>query len=466
MQLMPISQKTNIVYSKFLSTPQKLPPVVNDVQKNNNIQKPHKKTTKILFLCTIALLGLVSTIASLHRKNKQSSKFVNSLTKSLNEYFNLKVKPVQLKSIISGEELLTELKTLKKENFVASPENIKNGKFLADLHSHSVFSDGKAEITTILEQVSNYANLLYQKTGKKFLYALTDHDSCEGVKEAIKLIAQNPNKFKNVKFVTGAEMSFAIKSDKTTNAFETIEALVYGFNPFSKKNTNFFKNISNKRELLAKNYIKELKERFGYADFSFEEFKNIYLDDCKYIMMNNQWKVHHYGQTKNAIAGLANFQNKDKTALYQEIMSKTKPWERTLGNLRDKELVPKSFGDDSNITTLCKEKYSPHYNGEKIDFAGENNFDEIIENFANEQGVFMAFAHPYYITERNSKALEIINELIKKSKGLLQATERHHQAYKRVNLNSVEVINKEIQKNHNLIELGGRDNHEINWLKF
>ena len=58
------------------------------------------------------------------------------------------------------------------------------GIFKADLHSHSTFSNGEATVETILDQVVAYADKLNEKTGDKFLFALTDYDTAEGAKKA------------------------------------------------------------------------------------------------------------------------------------------------------------------------------------------------------------------------------------------------------------------------------------------
>jgi len=283
------------------------------------------------------------------------------------------------------------------------------------------------------------------------------------VKEALKLISENPDKYKNVKFVTGSEISFVIKSDKTTNPYETSELLVYGFNPFNKNIEGFFSGIKEKRKHKANDFINDLNQMFGYAEYSIEEFEEIYKTGNP--MMNNQWKVHHYGQTKNAIAGFANSQNKDKTSMYKAIMTQIPQNKMTLDNLRRIGAVPQSYGDDTRITKLCKEKYSPHNTFLGIDYAGENNFDSIIDTFANGDN-FIALAHPYYITERCSNANELITTFVKKSKGFLRGSESYHQAYKNVDINSVQMFNAEIVKANKFTELGGRDNHEKKWLTF
>ena len=156
---------------------------------------------------------------------KNCSEYSKKLSAALEKYLGKKIEPESLSCVISGEELLKELPNLKRENFVPSVQNIKNGIFLADLHSHSNFSDGKGEVKEILDNVAKYADKLNQINGKKFIYALTDHDGCEGVKKALSLISQNPQKYKNVKFVTASEISYLIKSNKTSNPYETSEEI-------------------------------------------------------------------------------------------------------------------------------------------------------------------------------------------------------------------------------------------------
>lgn len=462
----------------------KIIPIHNyDIKTNNLTSFKNKKAEEkkigsgsnypiVLSSVVLAGIGVVALYKLKNNKKsveeritKQNSEYLENLSKSIEKHIGKKVE--SLSCVISGEELLKELPNLKRENFVASVENVKNGVFLADLHSHSKFSDGKGDVKKILENVANYADKLNQLNGKKFIYALTDHDSCEGVKEALCLISQNPQKYQNVKFVTGSELSYLIKSNKTSNPYETSEILVYGFNPFDEKIDNFFKKLQSRRKRLAQDFIAELNQRFGYANFSFEEFAKTYLSENGCLMMNNQWKVHHYGQTKNAIAGLAGFQNRNREELYKEIISKSGKNNPSLNDLRTMKLVPESFGDDSNITRICKEKYTPHNSKNTINFAGENNFDDIVSLFDGDKDVFGAFAHPYYVTERTSEYQSTFSDLVERSKGFIKATESFHQAYgKNIEFGEVEKVNDYIVSKYKLLELGGRDNHKRTWLEF
>ena len=451
---------------KFKATKNKAPLVISD----NVVADKKQEYLKYLIPIGMVLAAGIGIKCFCSRKvalepkiENEASNYVKELASSLSKWLNKDIDANSLKSVISGEELLLELQKLEKQNFVASVENIQKGIFCADLHSHSLHSDGLANVDKILNQVVSYADDLNVKTGKKFIFSLTDHDSCEGVKEALKIISENPEKFENVKFVTGVELSFLIKADKTANPFETSEMLVYGFNPFDEKVQNYFQNLYSKRKKMVTNYIQDLNNLFGYADFSLEEFNKIY---GKNYMMNYQWKVHNYGQTKNAVSGLAISQNKDKSVMYEEIMSKTDRWKKMLHNLREKNLIPASYGEDTRITDLCRNKYSPKWFNGKIDYASEVNFEEIAQTFGTNKNTFGAFAHPYYITERNSNAQILINDLVRMSNGFIKAAESHHQAYKSsINPNDINQFNEKIIYQNKLLELGGRDNHDVEWLK-
>lgn len=467
MRIIPIKQNHIMIKSK--STNEK-----NIVANSDVITKPKEKKQNYLnYIIPIGIaiaagIGIkycrsrdITSVVGADIKN-ETSDYVKDLAKSLGKWLNKDIDATSLNSVISGKELLAELKKLEKQNFVASKENIEKGIFCADLHSHSLYSDGKGKVSDILNQVAEYADKLKQKSGKNFLYSLTDHDSCEGVKEALKIISENPKKFKNVKFITGSELSYLIKSDKTWNPFETSEILVYGFNPFDENINKYFEDLYSKRKNMIKEFIDDSNKMFEYADFSVEEFHKIY---GKNYIMNSQWNVHNYVQTKNAVAGLAISQNKDKALMYEEIMSKTKKWNKTLHDLKKAGLIPESYGEDSRIIDLCKNKYSPRWDNETINYNCEANIDDIFKVFGKDKNTFGAFAHPYYVTERNSQAEALLNNLVSKSNGFIQATESHHQAY-RVSATSEEInnFNNNLVKSNKLEELGGRDNHETEWL--
>jgi len=171
--------------------------------KENTAKDKKQKVGAVLIMSTAAAtVGYIAYVVNkkgrvnkvnepiVENAKEQVSNYISDLAQGLGIYLKKPVKPESLSSVVTQEELLSLLKGLKKENYIATEENIKNGIFRADLHSHSVFSDGKASVEKIMEEVASYADELYKKTGEKFIYALTDHDTAEGVKLALKIISE------------------------------------------------------------------------------------------------------------------------------------------------------------------------------------------------------------------------------------------------------------------------------------
>ena len=144
---------------------------------------------------------------------------------------------------------------VKKE---ISPEvfykNLIDGNFRVSLHTHSNFSDGKASVEEFLECARKYADKV-AKLNKNdglppFTIALTDHDSVDGCAKIIEIIAKDPEKYKNLKFVSGCEFSV-----NNNGMHHDLTGLA--LNPFDENLINFLENIRTARrktidEFLAK----------------------------------------------------------------------------------------------------------------------------------------------------------------------------------------------------------------------
>jgi len=435
-----------------------------------------KVLTTYIAVSAITLSTIAGGIMFLQETRKgKVSPYINELVQGLSKLTKKEIKPKQLQSIMDKEELLSTLANLKEENYIASAENISKGIFRADLHSHSNYSDGKGKVEDILDNVAQYADKLFEKTKNKFIFALSDHDGVKGVNKALTIIASSPEKFKNVRFVPAVELSFTHHAAKSSNSFETSEVLAYCINSFSPKLDKFLTDIQSKRELLMHNFYKDLEKMFPDVSFSYNEFAKHYnmMQPANYFKVNLQWKMYHYGQTKKAISEFAKTQNKNPNDLYSEIMNKTDN-KKSLWDLKIKGLVPKNYSDDSRILDLCK-KYIPHEVNGKIIADGENTFEEIIETFSDDKNTFLAFAHPYFFSERVNDVFQFSKTLIEKSKGLLKATETYHQAYDFVEIQkkigggnpqkAINDINSIILNvNNKLLPVGGRDSHNEIWL--
>ena len=389
-------------------------------------------------------------------RTQSISKFAKTIAHAMNKKGNIKVSPESLHSIMSGSELLRVLPKLKKQNFVFNPENIQNGVFRADLHSHSTYSDGEGLIKNLLDDVTDYADELYKKTKQKFIFALTDHDTAEGLKEVFEIISSNPKRYKNLQFVPGIELSFAHSAPKSSNPCEMSEVLVYGVNPFSPKVDKFLKNIKNKRTNMINNFIGEASKQFPLTKFSFEEFSKFYEFEKYGNLMNIHWRTYHYIQTKQAVTVYANVVKENPEVLYKRLMKENKG--ASIGLLQSKGLLPQDIKEQENVKQLLQ-NFAPHFENGKIKATSENTFEEVIDAFKDEPDVFMAFAHPCYYAQHVDNPAEGLKYFTEHSKGLIKASESFHQAYKQdINSSQISDIQTQTEK-LNLLNLGGRDNH-------
>ncbi len=86
-------------------------------------------------------------------------------------------------------------------------ENVKMKVFGASLHTHSTNSDGKLTVEEILNQAAEYGDEYEKVSHCPFVIGITDHNTVDGCKEAVKIIASDPEKYKNIRVVLGAEIS-------------------------------------------------------------------------------------------------------------------------------------------------------------------------------------------------------------------------------------------------------------------
>jgi len=166
------------------------------------------------------------------------------------------VGPHELKTILSENTNKPDFyypgyRPVDKEAIPDSYEltNVKNKKFGANLHIHTTASDGLLSVEELLAQAVSYANIYKQQTNKPFIIAITDHNTIQGCKKAVEIIAQNPQKYINLKVVLGAEIS-AIEKDIDGYTFrkpEKFHILTFCINPYDKALNTFFKDLNEGR---------------------------------------------------------------------------------------------------------------------------------------------------------------------------------------------------------------------------
>ena len=390
-------------------------------------------------------------------KGRHVSQLAKSIAGSMSKLSDTTVNPARLSCIMSGDELLKVLPRLTKSSYEATASNMQKGVYRADLHSHSTYSDGEGLVKNLLDDATDYADSLYSRTKNKFIYAITDHDTVKGLKEIMGIIAGNPVRYKNLHFVPALEVSFVHSAPKSNNKCEVSELLVYGINPYSAKINQFLDKIRRKRTDMTINFINDASKKNSLAKFSIEEFSNYYEIEKYGNQMNLHWRIYHYIQTKQAVTQLASRENKDPNILYQQIMEGCKG--ASVGLLHDRGKLPADIGE-SDVFRSIFQKYSPHFDekGELL-APGENTFEEVMEAFKDEKGVFMAFAHPAYLSEKVENPTETLKYFTEHSKGLIKASESFHQAYRsHIKQDDVEAFQKATEK-LGLLNLGGQDNH-------
>lgn len=463
-------QTKNFIHNNNVSFKNKANMITPDVKPQNK-----NNTTSLL----LEAAGVIAIAGIYGITRGRSNTYIDELAKGLSEYTHKKIKSEQLQSVMSPKEFLSEISKLKEENFVSSPENIEKGIFCADLHSHTNFSDGQGEISSILTDVADYADKLYSKTNKKFIFALTDHDGVKGVKEALKIIAEEPQKFRNVKFVPGAELSFMLKSEigsaknnKCHNPIEGSELLAYCINPFSKNVNNYFENLYQKRANMVKTTISEISKKYSDVPFSEEDAFKFIHDKKDYIFAyNSHWKIYNYVQLQNRAVKIAKEQNKPQdffTSVIKEHKIKTPyDFDNYLKNQNIHTQIPII---DESLSNFSK-TFFPKIENEKIVAPSENTFEEIIDAFSKENGVILGFAHPAFLVENmtSSTIQKNIQYYINNSKNMLKLTEKYHQAYEEpVQHNSItwDFIHQanKILDEFGLISIGGRDSHKAKFL--
>lgn len=197
-------------------------------------------------------------------------KYKQSLIKGIQDTFQFSPKIEALDSVLAPVEMQNLLKKFSPGHYKIAKdwndlfENIKNCKFRVNLHVHTKKSDGSLSPAEYLEQSRLYADkvkkLSKNDTLPPYTSSVTDHNNIEASQEIIAMIAEEPKKYKNFKFIPGCEFLFLDKNNGFK--FPAFEAVGLGFNPFSQtilKTLSNFNSIEIIKNLTKKNVI------FSYA---------------------------------------------------------------------------------------------------------------------------------------------------------------------------------------------------------
>lgn len=182
-----------------------------------------------------------------------------------------------LDPVVGQNELISLLANLDEQAFMPGKrldfnrvdtldcKNLDTHKFWANLHVHTLHSDGLSGVSQILDYAAEIADSNAQNGGFGFLLAITDHDIIEGTKEALGLIIQHPEKYKNLKLALGVEISTVGVDFSCQKKTLDIHTLFYCFNPFDERFNCFLNEKMHLKYNLACETLAELKKALAHA---------------------------------------------------------------------------------------------------------------------------------------------------------------------------------------------------------
>lgn len=442
----------------------------------------------------VSFSGLFSNIFSKKTEAPKStfctsdipSEFAAELSTGIKRVMDCDIPAQNFKCVMTPDKFRAILPNLKQENFLATEKNQNDCIYSVDLDYQTSFSSGNENVFDILDNVAQYANKYYEKSGKDFVFAITDRDSIEGLQHALRIVGSNPEKFKHVKIVPGIKMSFAHAAPNSNLGYENSDMLIYGINPFSENVINFVETTVQKRKDMTVNFIKQVNQL--YPEFAYSVIEFAQQNRIKYkkgfCVSNLYWRAREYAETKGdtAIKGLA-MVPKEIMAEAEEILNELD--QVYLGsNQRGFSALGSEIIKDEEVNKSIKEvfsKYSTHYeeSSGKVVSEAENLYEEMIDCLGKEpQTPVLALSAPYYFShyyeakdpDTFDKVVDFINDLKDESNDMLLAFESVSPSYdidsnltprsgnpldKYVGNHKINVFNEYIRKNTGLYEVGG-----------
>ncbi len=413
-------------------------------------------------------------IKSHFEQNEIPKEFAADLSKGIKKVMGCNIPAKNFNNVMTPNELREILPTLKTENFICSEKNQNSGVYNIDLDYQTSFSTGVENVFDILDNVAGYADSYYEKTGKDFIFALTDRDSLEGLQHALRIVGSNPEQFKHVKLIPGIKMSFAHMAPTSSIGYENSDMLIYGINPFSDNIIDFVETTIKNRKEMTVNFIKKVNNlypEFAYSVIEFSKQNNLKYKKG-YGVANLYWRAREYAETKGdtEIKSIS-MVPKDIMAQAEEILNELD--QVYLGSDNDGySALGSEIITDEDVNKSIKEvfdEYSTHYDERKgrVVSAAENLYDEMISCLSKEkEKPVLALSSPFYFShyyedktsDTFDNVVRFFKDLRDDSNGMLMAFESVAPSYDLdVNLtpDKIKKFNNYMRENLDLYEVGG-----------
>ena len=410
--------------------------------------------------------------------NSDYQDFRSELSKGIKEVLGKDIPPSNLKNIMSPDEFRKILPTFTTDSFIDKEKNIRKGIYVADLDCETNYTKGgKKSVFTVLDEVAKFADDYYERTGKKFIFALADRDTLDSTMHAIRIIGENPKKFNNVKFVPALKISYTHEAPNSKLSYENANFIVYGVNPFSSPVRTMVELTSRKRKRMVIDFISEVNRLYPEFAYSVQEIakQNKFKSKNDFAVSNLYWRAREYAEKKGET------EMKRVHDVPEDIIKKADHIISELGRYyvgsgyEDFEGPDSDMAQSSDLHKTIKgvfQKYSTHYDPEKRELfsSAENIFEDVIDCFAREpQKPVIAFAAPYYlchdfdtIEDREQDVYpEVVNfmeGMQKQSKGMIEAFQSVVPFYKLdkgLKTDTIRSFNEYIKAHSGLYEVGG-----------
>lgn len=334
---------------------------------------------------------------------------------------------------------------------------VESGEFKANLHVHTKYSDGTAEVEELLN--------CGEKIGKKsngFILAITDHDTIDGIKEAYEIY--NKKSFPHLDLCLGLEISTVGVDFPNQKKPVPIHLLVYGLNPYDEKLIEFLNDKRNKKLALAKETINELNKSLPY-NFTLEEAAKVHG-----MVAKGQDEVAHpmkkYTSGKILLSHYfpnADFSYEKPVKAFKYLFKSGEPYHKIYKKALEKYTgceLPDIPDEIEKQIQKAREIYLKAHPtvGNKID--GFAYFDETVEFITTLESGVMSVAHPARSKAYTDEFYTYLFEHFKqygKDKALFY--EGYYRSYEgEYPARWLEKIDAAAQK-FNLLKTGGLDSH-------
>lgn len=213
----------------------------------------------------------------------------------------------KLNSIVGQSQLTDLLDKYKPVDFHIGQNliGVQNQTYRVNLHNHTTCSDGKMSVAELLEQSRKWADKIAKNkndsTKPPFTIAITDHDTLEGAREAVKILSSNPEKYKNLKVVLGSEISMSYVNPKDVKQPLNHELIAYCVNPYNKTLNSVLDNLRNSRITTVKKIIDEINTKFPNLKLNWNEASQFHPNLAKGTSDGSIWLLRQYAAFKGAL---------------------------------------------------------------------------------------------------------------------------------------------------------------------